>query len=170
MRAIAFALGLPQSYFEPLYDRTDPTVRLLHYPPLRGAPAPGQLRAGAHTDFGGISLLFQDDEGGLEIQAPDGRWLLAPALPGTAIVNTGDLMQRWTNGQFRSSPHRVINPVDSAAARDRYSIVLFYSPNRDAVISCLETCQGPERPPKYPPVTTGEHVRARSQASHRDAY
>lgn len=172
MRAIALALGLPEGYFEPFYHRSDstPTVRLLHYPPLRGTPAPGQLRAGAHTDFGGISLLFQDEEGGLEIQAPDGTWLLALALPGTAIVNTGDLMERWTNGQFRSSPHRVVNPVGPAAVRDRYSTVLFHSPNRDAVISCLEPCQGPERPPKYPPVTAGEHISARNQASRRHAY
>lgn len=170
MRAIALALGLPGGYFDPFYDRKNPAVRLLHYPPLRGTPAPGQLRAGAHTDFGGISLLFQDEEGGLEIQAPDGTWLLALALPGTAIVNTGDLMERWTNGQFRSSPHRVVNPVGPAAVRDRYSTVLFHSPNRDAVISCLEPCQGPERPPKYPPVTAGEHISARYQASRRYAY
>jgi isopenicillin N synthase-like dioxygenase len=170
MRAIAVSLGLPEGYFEPYYDRSDSTARLLHYPPLVDAPAPGQLRAGAHTDFGGINLLFQDDEGGLEIQAPDGTWIPAPALPGTGIVNTGDLIERWTNGQFRSSPHRVVNPEGAAAARDRYSAVLFHSPNRDALISCLAPCQGPERPARYPPVTAGEHMRMRIEASRRHAY
>lgn len=82
MRAIALSLGLPEDYFVPYHDRTDSTLRLLHYPPLIGAPAPGQLRAGAHTDFGGMNLLFQDDEGGLEIQSPDGNWIAAPAIPG----------------------------------------------------------------------------------------
>jgi isopenicillin N synthase-like dioxygenase len=170
MRAIAVSLDLPEAYFEPYYTRSDSTARLLHYPPLVEPPKPGQLRAGAHTDFGGINLLFQDDAGGLEIQAPDGTWLPAPALPGTAIVNTGDLIERWTNGQFRSSPHRVVNPEGPAAARDRYSAVLFHSPSRDALITCLEPCQGPDRPPRYPPITAGEHMRARIEASRRLAY
>ncbi len=170
MRAIAVSLGLPADYFDPYYDRCDPTARLLYYPPLGSAPAPGQLRAGAHTDFGGINLLFQGDEGGLEIQAPDGSWIAAPALPGTAVVNTGDLLERWTNGRFRSSPHRVANPSGAAATRDRYSAVLFHSPNNDAVITCLEPCQSPDAPPRYPPITAGDHMRARIEASRRHGY
>ncbi len=170
MKAIALSLGLPENYFVPFHDRTDSTLRLLHYPPLRDAPAPGQLRAGAHTDFGGMNLLFQDDEGGLEIQAPDGSWIAAPAIPGTAIVNTGDLIARWTNGQFRSSPHRVVNPSGPAASKDRYSFVLFHSPNPDAVISCLEPCQSPDNPPKFAPIAAGEHLRARAEASRRHGY
>lgn len=167
MQAIALSLGLPENYFAPYHDRSDSTLRLLHYPPLREAPAPGQLRAGAHTDFGGMNLLFQDDEGGLEIQAPDGAWIAAPAIAGTAIVNTGDLISRWTNGLFRSSPHRVVNPTGAAANKDRYSFVLFHSPNADAVISCLEPCQGPDNPPKFAPIAAGEHLRARAEASRR---
>ncbi|HZS01676.1 MAG TPA: 2-oxoglutarate and iron-dependent oxygenase domain-containing protein [Chloroflexota bacterium] len=170
MRAIAVSLGLPEAYFEPYYDRCDPTARLLYYPPLATAPAPGQLRAGAHTDFGGINVLFQGDEGGLEIQAPDGAWLAAPAIPGLAVVNTGDLLERWTNGLFRSSPHRVVNPTGPAATRERYSAVLFHSPNNDAVITCLEPCQGAANPPRYPPITVGDHMRARIEASRRHGY
>jgi isopenicillin N synthase-like dioxygenase len=170
MRAIAVALGLPEAYFEPFHARSDSTARLLHYPPLQGAPAPGQLRAGAHTDFGGINLLFNDGEGGLEIQLPNGTWLPMPALPGAAIVNTGDLLERWTNGQFRSSPHRVVNPSGAAATRDRYSAVLFHSPNRDAVITCLEPCQSAARPPRFPPVAAGDHMRARIEASRAHTY
>jgi isopenicillin N synthase-like dioxygenase len=170
MQAIALSLGLPEHYFEPFHDKTDSTLRLLHYPPLAGAPAPGQLRAGAHTDFGGMNLLFQDDEGGLEIQAPDRNWIAAPALPGTAIVNTGDLIARWTNGLFRSSPHRVVNPVGPAAGKERYSFVLFHSPNPDAVISCLEPCHSVDNPPKFAPTTAAEHLRARAEASRRHSY
>jgi isopenicillin N synthase-like dioxygenase len=165
MRAIAVALGLPNAYFEPFHTHSDSTARLLHYPPLQGSPAPGQLRAGAHTDFGGINLLFNDGEGGLEIQLPDGTWLPTPALDGAAIVNTGDLLERWTNGQFRSSPHRVVNPSGAAALRDRYSAVMFHSPNREAVVTCLAPCQGPARPPRFPPITAGDHMRARIEAS-----
>lgn len=170
MKAIALSLGLPENYFVPFHDRTDSTLRLLHYPPLQDALAPGQLRAGAHTDFGGMNLLFQDDEGGLEIQAADGSWIAAPAIPGTAIVNTGDLIARWTNGQFRSSPHRVANPTGAAANKDRYSFVLFHSPNPDAVISCLEPCQSADNPPRFAPITAGEHLRARAEASRRHGY
>lgn len=170
MRAIAGSLGLPEAYFESFYDRSDSTARLLHYPPLQGTPLPGQIRAGAHTDFGGLSLLFQDDEGGLEIYGPDNVWLPAPALAGTALVNTGDLLSRWTNGQFRSSPHRVVNPLGPASARDRHSAVLFHTPNPDAVIECLMPCQSPERPPMYPPITTGEHILARIRASRPGSY
>jgi isopenicillin N synthase-like dioxygenase len=165
MAALALSLGLPEDYFEPFHSRAEPSVRMLHYPPLHAPPAPGQLRAGAHTDFGGLSLLFQDDAGGLEIQAADGTWIPAPALPDTAIVNTGDLIERWSNGLFRSSPHRVVNPEGAAASRDRYSVVLFHSPNRDAEIACLPPCQSPERPAQYPPVTAGEHIAARARAS-----
>lgn len=165
MSAIAVSLALPENFFEPYQDRSDATLRLLHYPPLAGAPVPGQLRAGAHTDFGGMNLLFQDDEGGLEIEAADGSWIAAPAIPGTAIVNTGDLISRWTNGMFRSSPHRVVNPTGAAADKHRYSFVLFHSPNPDAVISCLPPCTGPDNPPKFAPITAGEHLRARAAAS-----
>ncbi len=170
MRAIASSLGLAEDYFQPYYTHTDSTARLLHYPPLAEPPRPGQLRAGAHTDFGGINLLFQSDQGGLEIQAPDGTWIPAPSVPGTAVVNTGDLIERWTNGQFRSSLHRVVNPDGPAAMRDRYSAVLFHSPNRDAVIACLEPCQTAHRPPRFPPITAGEHMRARIESSRRVSY
>lgn len=170
MRAIAVSLGLPEAYFEPYHDRSDSTARLLHYPLLPDTPLTGQMRAGAHTDFGGLSLLFQDGEDGLEIQRPGGAWIPTPALPGIAIVNTGDLLERWTNAEFRSSPHRVANPVGPAAAHDRYSVVLFYSPNPDAVIKCLAPCQSPGRQPRYPPITAGEHMLARIKASRPGGY
>jgi isopenicillin N synthase-like dioxygenase len=170
MQAIAVSLDLPEGYFEPFYDRSDSTARLLHYPPLAEPPAPGQIRAGAHTDFGGVNLLFPGAEGGLEIQAPDGTWLPTPARAGAGIVNTGDLIERWTNGLFRSSPHRVVNPEGAAALRDRYSLVLFHSPNRDAPVVCLEPCQSAERPARYPPITAGAHMQARIEASRREGY
>jgi isopenicillin N synthase-like dioxygenase len=164
MRAIALSLGLPEGYFEQFYDRAETTVRLLHYPPLQEPPAPGQIRAGAHTDFGGLSLLFPG-ESGLEIQLPDGSWAGAPALPGAAIVNTGDLLERWSNGQFRSTLHRVVNPTGPYAQQDRYSVVLFYNPNPDTVITCLPPCQSAERPSRFPPITAGEHILAKVRAS-----
>jgi isopenicillin N synthase-like dioxygenase len=170
MTAVALAYGLPADYFGPFFAGERSTTRMLHYPPLTSAPLPGQLRAGAHTDYGACSLLFQDDAGGLEIQHRDGHWLPAPALPGAAIVNTGDLLQRWTNDLIRSSPHRVVPPEGAAAGRARYSAVLFFSPRPDAIIECLAPCQSAERPAKYPPVASGEYIRARSAASRRTGY
>lgn len=169
MSAVAISLGLPENYFARFFDHSEALLRLLHYPPVQGPVVPGQLRAGAHTDFVGITLLFNDYEGGLEIQAPDGAWIPVPALWGAAIINTGDLMERWTNGQFRSSLHRVAMPVGEAAKRDRYSVAFFHGPNEDAVISCLEPCQSQEHPPKYPPIVVREHVRERILASRRHA-
>jgi isopenicillin N synthase-like dioxygenase len=167
MQAIASAFGLPERYFEAYHAPERGTARLLHYPPLSGPPAPGQLRAGAHTDFGTITLLFQDESGGLEIRRADGTWQPATPLPGTAVVNVGDLLERWTNRTFRSTSHRVVNPAGPAAARSRYSCVFFYSPNHDALITCLEPCQGPDRPALYPPILTRDHMRARHEATYR---
>ncbi|HLI29069.1 MAG TPA: 2-oxoglutarate and iron-dependent oxygenase domain-containing protein [Chloroflexota bacterium] len=170
LAAMARALGLPAAYFAPHFARPLSTVRLLHYPPLAGAPPPGQLRAGAHTDFGALTLLFNDAAGGLEIQLADGTWLPVPPRPEAAIVNTGDLLERWTNGRFRSSPHRVAVPSGPAAARARYSVVLFHSPSADTVVAPLPTCQSATRPPRYPPVRAGDHLLARLKATHRAAY
>jgi isopenicillin N synthase-like dioxygenase len=167
MQAIAYSFGLPPRYFEAFHAPERGTARLLHYPPLIGSPVPGQLRAGAHTDFGTITLLIQDDSGGLEIRRADGTWQPATPLPGTAVVNVGDLLERWTNGAFRSTSHRVVNPVGPAAARSRYSCVFFYSPNHDALITCLEPCQGPDRPAQFPPILTRDHMRARHEATYR---
>ncbi|NIO08300.1 MAG: isopenicillin N synthase family oxygenase [Deltaproteobacteria bacterium] len=165
MCAVALSLGLPEDYFASSHDHAEGSVRMLHYPPVQETVETGQLRAGAHTDFGGITLLFTDVENGLEIQYADGTWLPATAKKGAAIINTGDLMERWTNGQFRSSPHRVVVPQGDAQQRHRFSVAFFYSPNREAVISCLEPCRSSERPPKYPPVTAGEHIKSRVLAT-----
>jgi isopenicillin N synthase-like dioxygenase len=101
---------------------------------------PGQLRSGAYTDFGTMTLLFhRGSSEGLEIQRPDGTWLHAPSLPGV-----GDLLTRWTNGQLRSVLHRVVPPEREAAQLPRYSPTLFYEPRHEVVISCLEPCQGPQ--------------------------
>ncbi len=170
MQALALALGLPEDYFDAAHQPHSGATQLLHYPPLPGALLPGQLRSGAHTDWGTITLLFHaGDAGGLEIQRPGGDWLPAPSLPGAAIVNAADLLRRWTNDQLRSVLHRVTPPEGPAAARSRYSAVLFYQPRFDALITCLEPCQGPGRPARYPPITAGEYLQARLRETRRDS-
>jgi isopenicillin N synthase-like dioxygenase len=168
MRSLAASFGLPEDYFDAPHEPPSGSALLLHYPPLSGELLPGQARAGAHTDFGTITLLFHHrDAGGLEIQRPDGTWLPAPCLPDAAIVNAGDLLQRWTNDEVRSVLHRVVAPTGEAAARSRYSAVLFYQPQPAALITCLEPCQGPDRPARYAPIAAGDHIQEKRAETSR---
>lgn len=168
MAALALAFGLPEAYFDPFHEPESGSTLLLHYPPLVAPLLPGQIRAGAHTDFGTITLLFHhDDAGGLEIQRPDGTWLPAPGVADAVIVNAGDLLPRWTNDQLRSVPHRVVPPGGDAAVRSRYSAVRFYQPRYDATIECLAPCHGPDRPARYPPITAGDHIEGKQRDARR---
>jgi isopenicillin N synthase-like dioxygenase len=153
---LARSLDLPATYFVPMFRRPNAVMRLLHYPPHPEQARFNQLGAGAHTDWGGITLLLQDDAGGLEVQNADGEWIAAPPLPGTFIINLGDMVQRWTNDLYRSNMHRVLNRHKES--RDRYSIPFFYTPDHYARIECLPGCSGPERPARHPPCQAGEHM------------
>lgn len=152
---IALSLELPAEFFVPFYDMPGTTLRLLRYPPQPRAAAENQLGAGAHTDWGGVTLLAQDELGGLEVRNVEGEWIQATPIAGTFVVNLGDLMQRWTNGVYRSNMHRVKN---NSSRRDRYSIAFFYSPRPDARIECMPTCTDAAHPPKFPPCTAAEHT------------
>ncbi len=165
-RAFALALGMPETFFVHKHATHNYTLRLLHYPPLETLPKPGQIRAGAHSDYGTLTLLFQDDVGGLEVLSHQGEWIAAPAIPGTVLINTGDLTERWSNGVFRSTKHRVGLPQGDKTGRHRYSIAFFCQPDADAEIVCLPTCQNADNPPKYPPITSGEHLMQRLQATY----
>ena len=128
----------------------------MHYPPQPAQALPGQKGAGAHTDFGGLTLLRQDDVGGLQVwdQAADG-WIHADPLPGTYVVNLGDMIARWTNDRYRSTVHRVVN----TSGRERYSVPFFYTGNYRHTVACIPTCLAPGDAPKYPPITVGDHLR-----------
>ncbi|MGF1522479.1 MAG: isopenicillin N synthase family dioxygenase [Leptolyngbyaceae cyanobacterium] len=171
MQAFALAFGLPEAYFDAQHDRHYSTVRLLHYPPVEKDTESGTIRAGAHSDYGTITLLFQDDVGGLEIWH-NGSWVPAPYISNTVVVNTGDLMERWTNNLFQSTKHRVVVPPQPAAARSRYSMTFFYRPNIDAKVVCLQPCQSSQHPALYAPTTTREHLirclQESYQVSHKD--
>lgn len=171
MHGVALSFGLPEDYFDAAHEPHSGAVMLLHYQPITEPLLPGQLRSGAHTDFGTMTLLFHHGSAeGLEIQRPDGTWLHAPSLPGAAIVNVGDLLTRWTNGQLRSVLHRVVLPEGEAAQRPRYSATLFYEPRHEVVISCLEPCQSSTKPALYPPITAGERLEQRRRENMRSGY
>ena len=169
MRGLALALGLNEGFFRDKLDRHDSTFRAANYPHQDRAPAPGQLRAGAHTDYGAITLLASEDApGGLQIRTRDGAWTDAPAVPEGFVVNTGDLMMTWTNDRWLSNLHRVVNPPPEAAGSTRrLSLVHFVNCNPDARIECLPTCMSADNPPRHPPVTAGEHRRMKIEKSIR---
>lgn len=161
MRIAARALDLDEEWFEDKINRPISNLAAQHYPALDAPPAPGELRSGAHTDFGTLTLLLASEtSGGLQLQALDGTWRDITPLPGTFIINIGDLMARWTNDRWRSTLHRVVTPADDrGSTARRLSIVYFHTPNADAVIECIPSCTDTMRPPLYAPILTGDHVR-----------
>ena len=158
-RLAALALDLPEGHFGPHVDRRRGKLRTVHYPEQPVAPLPGQLRYGAHTDFGSLTILRQDDApGGLQAQFKTGEWVDVRPTPGTFVVNAGDLMARWTNDRWRSGVHRVINPPrDAHGSTRRVSLVFFSEVNEDAMIECLPTCHSAANPAKYPPISAEAH-------------
>ena len=166
MRIFALGLKLPEHHFDGMIDRHFATVPANFYPAPAGDPLPGQLRAGAHTDFGSLTILGMDDApGGLQVAMADGSWRDVSAERGQFIVNLGDMMQRWTNDHWKSTLHRVVNPPLSARSRSRRQTVGFFlHPNYDAEIACLPTCTGPDDPPRHPPILAGEQMRLKMEA------
>ena len=149
--AFEMALGLPHGFFDPHTDKSMSQLRLLYYPPQEGKIDPDRIGIGAHTDYECFTLLLQDDSGGLQVGNRDGDWIEATPIPGTIIVNVGDMLMRWTNDEFVSTPHRVIN----TSGKERMSFPLFFAANHRTVVRCLPQFQGPDNPPKYPPTRSG---------------
>ena len=155
MNGIALSLDLSEDYFE-IYKR-DPiaTLRLLHYPPQRENAEPNEKGAGAHTDWGALTLLLQDQVGGLQVydHATDG-WIHADPIAGSFVVNLGDSLAHWTNDLYKSTRHRVVN----SSGRERYSIPYFYEGDADYEVTCIPTCLKPGEEPKYAPITVEGHL------------
>lgn len=161
MAAMAVGLGLDADFFEPYIDRHTSALRALHYPDLRGRGVqPGQLRAGAHSDYGTLTLLRQDDApGGLQVLDVRGQWHDVPAIEGAYVVNVGDALQRWTNDAWRSTVHRVVvPPADADRDCSRQSMAFFHNANWDALIECIPTCLAAGSSPRYAPVLAGRHL------------
>lgn len=164
MRCFARALHLPERFFDAYIDDAPGALRALDYPDLDGAPAqPGQLRAGAHTDYGTLTILRQDDApGGLQVLDPrTDRWVPVPADPRAFVVNLGDLMQQWTNDRWRSTLHRVVVPPAGSGPSRRQSMAFFHNANYHARIECLPTCLAPGDVAHHPPVVAGPHLQSK---------
>jgi isopenicillin N synthase-like dioxygenase len=159
MRLSALALDLPEDYFDAKIDRHISRLTLRMYPQQEVAPLPGQLRAAAHTDYGTVTILKPGDTvGGLQVADRDGNWHDVPMIPGSFVINQGDMMARWTNDRWLSTLHRVANPpAEAKGGSRRLSIVFFHHPNYDTTVSCLPTCAVPGVAPTYEPIQVSDY-------------
>jgi len=158
MDIFAVALDVPERFFRDRTDRHISGIRANHYPEQVEPPRAGQIRAGAHTDYGAVTILLPDGVPGLEVHNRRGEWVAVTPPASAFVCNIGDLMQHWTNDRWISTMHRVVNPPRATAAGNRrLSIPFFHQPNYDALIECLPSCCGPANPPRYEPVTSGQH-------------
>lgn len=163
LRVFSVAVGEAPTFFDRSFAPASTCLRLIHYPPAPVDRPQDEYGIHPHTDYGFLTLLAQDDVGGLEVRRPDGSWIAAKPIAGTFVCNVGDVLARWTNDRFNSTPHRVINPT---ADRDRYSVAMFFDPNVDATIACLPQFAG-ERA-RHAPVRYGDYYRMRLEANYPD--
>lgn len=158
LQAFAVSLDLDRDIFVQTFDRPASRGALVWYPPQPPAQGDDQFGVAPHTDYGCLTFVCQDQVGGLQVMAKSGEWVVAHPIQGTFVVNVGDLLARWTNGRFASTPHRVVN----ASGQERLSIAVFVDPNEDTVIDPV-TPDG--EAPKYRPVTCAEHIVGRYDKS-----
>jgi isopenicillin N synthase-like dioxygenase len=154
-RAIALDLGLAEHSFAAHFSEPIATLRLLSYPAASGADA--QIGAGAHTDYGSLTLLMTDGVPGLQVKPRGGDWIDVPHIDGAFVVNIGDCLMRWTNDLYVSTPHRVLPPKKS-----RRSIAFFLDPNPDAIVTALPGTG----PAKYGAITGADYLRSRLDATY----
>ena len=175
MRCIAVIGGLPEDYFVSAHTGENVTLRLLYYPGSdrgassfeseHGRSATPEILAGAHTDYGMMTLLFQDNIGGLQVQSMDGSWLDVVPQSQSVIMNTGDLMAHWSNDRFPSTSHRVRRNADVA----RLSIAFFCDPDSETEVEVLPGLQEEGREVRYVKTTAGEHIQRKLIATHEAA-
>ena len=178
LSAVALGLSLPPAYFHPSHSRELYQLRLLHYPSVseQALLSGEKKRLAAHSDFGTLSLLFQDGAGGLEVEHPQhpGRFMPAKPVDGTVLINIADCLMRWSNDNLKSTIHRVKAPpaeLRSTAGNEgdrntnaRYSTVLFAAANPDVVVDALPGTWDEHRPKKYEPIIAGEYIAKRVAA------
>ncbi|KAK6350086.1 hypothetical protein TWF696_006333 [Orbilia brochopaga] len=179
MRSIALGMGLDEAFFDSYTDGGDNNLRLLHYPAQHKSvfeKGKNAVRTGRHTDYGSITLLFQDGKnGGLQVKSPQGTFIDAPPIPGTIVINSGDLLARWANDTIRSTEHQVVEPPhadDVEVYPPRYSIAYFCNPNHDKFIEAIpgtfvEGKSAEEGGKKYPGVNSGEYLVQRLAATFK---
>jgi isopenicillin N synthase-like dioxygenase len=161
LHAMALALDLPETWFSERLQRAILTTRAINYERMRGAPdpLPDQVRMGAHTDYGVLTILLADDVPGLQVFR-EGRWYDVAVPRGTFVCNLGDMLERWTNNRWTSTLHRVLPPpAGETGPVRRRSLARFLDCPPDLVVECIPTCTGPGNPALYEPVSAGVWLR-----------
>lgn len=160
LHAIALYLGLDETYFDSHIHNGNSILRAIHYPPITTEPA-SAIRAEEHEDINLITLLVGASADGLQVLNRQGRWIDAKAGADQIVVNVGDMLQRLTNNQLRSTTHRVVNPPRELWHTHRYSIPFFLHPRSGMRLDCLESCVDADNPLAYEPITAGEYLEER---------
>jgi isopenicillin N synthase-like dioxygenase len=161
MRAVAVSLELDADFFVARYRKPLQRTQIVYYPPQPETLGEDQFGVAPHSDFGCITLLWQDSNGGLEVlERSTQRWIPAPPIPGTLVINVADLLARWTNDRYASTPHRVIN----RSGNERLSIATFHDPDYKAVVDPRDLGT-PEAACRYEPILAGEHIVGRIERS-----
>ena len=161
LRVVALSLGLDGAFFAPRYTKPLQRTQIIYYPPQPPKSEADEFGVAPHSDYGCITLLWQDDNGGLQVRSVASKsWIDAPPIPGTLVINVGDLLARWTNGRFSSTHHRVIN----RSGRERYSIATFFDPNFSTIVDPRELgTAGADC--RYEPVRAGDYILGRFDQS-----
>jgi len=167
-RVMACALGVEPEFFVRCHSGENVTLRLLYYPNTGvDRVEPKQLGAGAHTDYGLLTLLFQDAVGGLQVLDANQTWIDVAPIPGAIVINSGDLLEHWTNGRYKSTLHRVQPKI---GGQDRLSIAMFVDPDSATSVEVLESCIDADHPARFARTTAGEHLQSKIEASHKDRF
>ena len=161
-RAIALALGTDVEAFAAMFAPPTTFLRLLHYPPQPPDPAGDLYGSAPHTDFGCITILAQDEVGGLQVRNSQGKWIDAPYIPDSFVMNVGDMLHRWSNGLLLSTPHRVIN----RSGRERYSCPFFFDPDVSIEVMPLPSCITLDNPKRFDSIVYGEFLRAELRSGY----
>ena len=163
-RVLARALNVEPEFFVNSLSGENVTLRLLYYPNIGAkSVSKGQLGAGEHTDYGLLTLLFQDDVGGLQVLDSKDEWQDVECREGAIVINSGDMLERWTNGRYRSTLHRVQPKIGD---QERFSIAFFVDPDDATPVAVLDSCVSAENPARFDEITAGEHLQKRIEATH----
>jgi isopenicillin N synthase-like dioxygenase len=167
MSMFALVLGLPAEYFADKIDATPGALRAINYPAQLQPVEDGQLRAGAHTDYGTLTILRQElGRGGLQVRDENTEsWVDVPAADGALVINIGDIMARWTNDRWTSTLHRVVVPDAGPNSQRRQSMPFFHQCNHSTLITAIPTCVEPGQAHKYEPVLAGPHLASKTRKS-----
>lgn len=160
LRLLAFSLGLDPEFFASRATQPPDVLRCINYVRQDGAaePLPGQMRLGAHSDYGTCTILHADPVPGLQILTADGDWVDVMPEPGTFLVNLGDMLAAWTNDRWQSTIHRVVPPTSAAGPARRRSYAFFHEADTTAIIEPLASCIDDEHPPMYETMSAGDHL------------